>query len=70
MSILQPVIRMKAAMSIKVAYKCQFMHYDLYSKYLRYSSSPAGVPDHDQDFDPWYVFILFAKRDKRNINQN
>src|SRR5512137_3160146 len=64
MSILQPVIRMKAAMSIKVAYMCQFMNYDIYSKYLRYSSSRAGFPDRCEEFNLWYVFIFRQTRVK------
>jgi hypothetical protein len=57
-SILQPAIRVKAAISIKIAYICQFMHYDRYLKYLRYSSPPAGFPDHSLEFDPWYGFVF------------
>jgi hypothetical protein len=58
MIILQPVIRVKAAIRTKIVYMCQFMHYDIYLKYLRYSSPPAGFPDYSEEFNSWYVFVF------------
>jgi hypothetical protein len=54
------------------------MNYDIYSKYLRYSSSTAGFPDRSDEFNPWYVFIFRQTRVKGifknviaiSINQN
>jgi hypothetical protein len=66
MSILQPVIRVKAAISIKIAYMCQFMDYDIYSKYLRYSSTAEGFPDYPEELNHWYAFVFCTNWSKRN----